>query len=223
MYKNSSPRERVLDRLLEGPATIDELAHWAGVVPVTMRGHVKALAEQGLVAGENERGRVGRPRQRFRLTDKARGLLPNRCAGLTAELLEGLQALAGSRGVEQLLDLAAARYAGKPLEGSLRERVQAAAGVLDQESGRACAEEEDDRFLIRDYHCPYGKVTAICRYHTQVVTRLVAAPVTLERSLARGDEHCVFAVQHVPLRTAAGVRTLSDGRVAPERRGIVVQ
>ncbi|MFI5266534.1 MAG: helix-turn-helix transcriptional regulator [Chloroflexota bacterium] len=227
MYRNSDARERVLRRLLErGPSTVEELARDLGVVPVTMRSHLTALQEQGLVAGADERGHVGRPRRRFSLTRQAEALLPSRAGGLSADLLDSLQTLAGGRGVDQLLDVAASRYVTRhaaQMAGcrNLQEHVAAATEVLDQESGLARWEEAGDRFLIRDFHCPYAELArerpAICGYHTQVVTRLLGATVTLERSIARGDAHCVFAVAQHPLQRPAAVRTLSDGRLAPER------
>lgn len=225
MYKNSGARERVLRRLLErGASTVDELADDIGVVPVTMRSHLAALQEQGLVEAEDERGHVGRPRRRYSLTLKARAALPTRTAAFAADLLDCLQALAGTRGVEQLLDVAASRYAtrhAREASGSLEQRVVAVTELLTDEGGLAQHEQQADEFLIHDFNCPYGAVAdereAVCRYHTQVVTRLVGAPVRLERSIPQGDLHCVFAVQRGPVRAPA-VRTLSDGRVAPARR-----
>ncbi|HEX6511272.1 MAG TPA: hypothetical protein VF157_03165, partial [Chloroflexota bacterium] len=224
MYKNSGAREKVLQRLLErGPSTVEELARDLGVVPVTMRSHLAALQRQALVDAEDERGRVGRPRRRYRLAREAEALQPNRSGGLAADVLDSLQALAGSRGVDQLLDVAASRCAARhshevPNGGTLEARVAAVTEILQHESGLARCEATDDRLLIRDFHCPYAELSRrrpdVCRYHTQVVTRLLAAPVTLEAAIARGDLQCVFAV---PRQAAAlsAVRTLSDGRVAP--------
>jgi predicted ArsR family transcriptional regulator len=226
MYKNSGTRQKVLARLLErGPSTVTDLSADLGVVPVTMRTHLQALQEQGLVCAQDERGHVGRPRRRYQLTAKARALLPNRTGALAASLLAGLQALTGSRGVDQLLDVAASRLAARhapDLAGkSLPDRVTAAEALLNEESGLASVEETGDRFLIRDYNCPYAELAIerpeICRYHTQVVTRLLGAPVTLERSIARGEPHCIFSVAKQPVQRPAAVRTLSDGRVAPRR------
>ncbi len=226
MYKNSGPRQTVLRRLLErGPSTVADLAGDLGVVQVTMRSHLAALQEQGLVAAEDERGRVGRPRRRYHLTPEAEALLPNRNAGLAADLLASLQALTGSRGVDQLLDVAASRYAGRHAAAAtgktLQQRVAAATELLEQEGGLARWELAEDQFLIRDFHCPYADLarerTDVCGYHTQVLTRLLGAPVTLERSIARGEPHCVFAVASRPVQPPAAVRTLSDGRLAPER------
>src|SRR5712692_8391555 len=137
MYRNSDARQRVLRRLLErGPSTVDDLARDLGVVSVTMRGHLAALQDQGLLASEDERGRVGRPRRRYRLTADAQALLPNRSGGLAADLLDSLQALTGGRGVDQLLDVAASREAGRhaaAISGkSLEERVPAVTQLLEQ-------------------------------------------------------------------------------------------
>ena len=225
MYKNSGARQHVLRRLLErGPSTADELARDLGVVPVTMRSHLAALGEQGLVTASEERGHVGRPRRRFELSAEARAQLPNHAGALAADLLDGLQALAGSRGVDQLLDVAASRCATRhaaALEGcaSLRDRVAAVAGILDGESGLATWEEAGDQWLIRDFHCPYAELARersdICRWHTQLVTRLLGAPASLERSIAQGASQCVFATAQRPLQRPSSVRTLSDGRLAP--------
>jgi predicted ArsR family transcriptional regulator len=224
MYRNSAARERVLRCLLErGPSTVDELARDLEVVPVTMRSHVNALQEQGLLAAQEERGRVGRPRRRYRLTPEAHRRLPSREGSFAAELLDSVRTLAGSRGVDQLLDVAASRhalrYADELAGRNLPERVARVAELLNEESGLARWEESAGRFLLREYHCPYGEAASdhpdVCRYHVQVVTRLTGAPVSLERSIARGDRHCVFAVS--PVRPPAAVRTLSDGREAPQR------
>lgn len=227
MYRNSGARERVLQRLLaRGPSTVDELARDLGVVPVTMRTHLAALERQRLVVSCDERGHVGRPRRRFALTADARAQLPNRAADLAADLLNGLQALAGSRGVDQLLDVAASRSAARhtaELHGqqTLRERVATVAAILGRESGLATWEEAGDRFLIRDFHCPFAGLATdradVCRFHTQVVTRLLGAPTLLERSIAQGEPQCVFATSQRPLQRPAEVRTLSDGRMAPVR------
>jgi predicted ArsR family transcriptional regulator len=229
MYKKSASRQRVLRRLLErGPSTVEELARDLGLVPVTMRSHLAALQDQGLVSAEDERGHVGRPRRRFGLTSQAEALLPNRAEGLSGDLLDGLRSLAGSRGLDQLLDVAAARYAAEHASSfagceSLQARVSVATELLDAEAGLACWEDAGDRYLIRDYHCPYGQLARerpeVCRYHTQALTRLLGAPVLLERSLAKGDRQCVFAVPRQPLRPPT-VRTLSDGRVAPQRTSL---
>ena len=226
MYKNSDARQRVLNRLLEGgPSTVADLASELGVVPVTMRSHLQALQEQGLVTSEDERGHVGRPRRRYRLSAEAHDRLPNRNGALAADFLAGLQALAGSRGVDQLLDVAAARAASRhapALSGRpFADRVAVAADILEKESGRAGWEDAGDRFVIRDYHCPYGELARqrpeVCRYHTQVVARLLGAQVSLEQSIVRGDAHCVFSVARQPVQPPIAVRTLSDGRLAPQR------
>jgi predicted ArsR family transcriptional regulator len=224
MYKNSDARERVLLELKRrGCATVADLARDLGVVPVTMRAHLKALQSQGLVAASDERGRVGRPRQRFSLTAAAHERFPNQVAGLAAGLLAAVQNVAGQRGVDQVLDLAAARCAAAyaPLPGSLAERVAAAADVLREESGLAGWQPAEGGFVLHDLHCPYWQLSAarddVCRYHTQVVTRLVGAHVELERSIAHGANRCEFRVSERHAGRSVGVRTLSDGRLAPDR------
>jgi len=224
MYKNSDARERVLLELKRrSSATVAQLARDLGVVPVTMRAHLKALQEQGLVTAEDERGRVGRPRRRFSLTAAAHDRFPSRASGLAADLLAALQNVAGQRGVYQVLDLAAARCAAaRPVTtGALAERVAAATDVLREESGLAEWQPAEGGFVVRDLHCPYWQLAAVrddvCHYHTQVLTRLVGAPVVLECSIAHGASHCCFRITERGSGPPVGVRTLSDGRLAPDR------
>jgi DeoR family transcriptional regulator, suf operon transcriptional repressor len=225
MYKNSDARDRVLHRVrVRGSATVDELACDLGVVPVTMRTHLAALEAQGLLQSTDERGHVGRPRRRYRLTDKANAALPHGYAGLTADLLDALQSLAGKRGVDQLWDVAAARHAARHSASvagaTLADRVAAVARVLQDESGLADWRQDGDRFVMRDLHCPYAALASerseVCRYHVQVLTRLLGEPVMLEQSIASGQSHCDFVVSSRPVQRPSAVRTMSDGRPRPE-------
>jgi DeoR family suf operon transcriptional repressor len=225
MYRNSGARERVVERLRErGPSTVDELSRDLGLVPVTTRSHLAALEAQGLVVWSEDRGRVGRPRRRYSLTAKADALLPHAYATFAADVLDSLRSLAGKRGVDQLLDMAAARQAARQAGGvagrALPARVAAVADALRAEGGAADWRQEPDRFVIRDLHCPYAELVSerpeMCRYHLQVLTRLLGEPVTLARSIANGEPWCDFVVPPHPGQRASGVRTLSDGRPGPD-------
>ncbi|MHB8618051.1 MAG: helix-turn-helix transcriptional regulator [Chloroflexota bacterium] len=227
MHVHSPTRQRVARLLkLRGPSSAAEVARELHLVPVTARGHLLALAGEGLVTATDERGRVGRPRRLYSLSERGEALFPNRYPGLAADVLESLLALAGRRVLDQVLDAAAARYAAShqaPPAGSLAEKVGLAAGVLEAESGIVSWESQPGGFAIRDFNCPYEQLARhhapeVCRYHVQVVSKLVGEEVSLDRSLARGDRCCLFSVHDTKQRRAAGVRVLSDGREAPNPR-----
>ncbi len=141
MYKNSDARERVLALAQQRRVvSVDEVAAELAIVPVTARSHLNALTQQGLLKTALDRGHVGRPRLRFSPTEKAEQLLPNRYAALAVDLIASLAALAGQRGLEQVLDAAAATYATANqhlVGGALAARVPAVTRILEQESGEA--------------------------------------------------------------------------------------
>jgi predicted ArsR family transcriptional regulator len=202
-------------------ATIQQLADVLGIVPVTVRSHVAALEAQGLVSAEDIRGRVGRPARCYVATDRARQRHGSRSGELVAELLRALESLAGNRGVDQLLDLAATRRTSENGVGphaKLEERISTATQFLTDEGGDATCSESNSRRVIQDHRCPYLDAAlatpAICRFHTQVVTRLLGAPAVLERAIARGDAVCEFVIRPAEPRMV-DVRRLSDGRPAP--------
>ena len=223
MYKNSEARERVLVFVRRhGSASVAELGWALGIVPVTAREHLKGLAAQGLLRSEAERGALGRPHLRFRLTAQAEGLLPQRYAGLASDVIGSVVALAGAHGLDRVLDAAAAKYASDhapaPDCATLGDRVAHAAGVLRGESGEAHLETHGGGYGISTSLCPYAAVArqfnSVCRYHLQVVSKLCRAEVTLEEALPRGQDRCLFAVtEHA--RRPLGVRLVSDGRQKP--------
>jgi len=66
-----STRERILQSLLSHPnSTINDLAEAVGISPISVRHHLTSLQAENLVAAEEERHGVGRPRLVYILTEK---------------------------------------------------------------------------------------------------------------------------------------------------------
>ena len=72
------PADRILHVLkTRGPLSTAELAVVLGVSGEATRQQMARLEADGLVRGERESGTVGRPRQRWSLTDRAQGRFPD--------------------------------------------------------------------------------------------------------------------------------------------------
>ncbi|RME06488.1 MAG: winged helix-turn-helix transcriptional regulator, partial [Anaerolineae bacterium] len=88
----SSTRDKVLRTLLTRQrCTINELAEAVGINPISVRHHVNKLEASGLVASEEERHGVGRPRLVYFLTEKGMEQFPSRYLRLTIRLLNQLK------------------------------------------------------------------------------------------------------------------------------------
>ncbi|HEX2994159.1 MAG TPA: winged helix-turn-helix transcriptional regulator, partial [Anaerolineales bacterium] len=62
-------KDKILQALLRKPKiTINELAEAVGINPISVRHHLTNLQMEGLIAAEEERHGVGRPRLVYALT-----------------------------------------------------------------------------------------------------------------------------------------------------------
>ena len=98
-----STRQKVLQTLLkEHRCSIVELADAVEINPISVRHHIAKLQADGLVASDEERHGVGRPRQVFYLTELGLEEFPTRYLRLTIRLLEQLKRNLPPKMVDQL-------------------------------------------------------------------------------------------------------------------------
>src|SRR5690348_7810441 len=87
-----STRDRILQTLLRHPrSTINELADAVGINPISVRHHLTNLQVEALVAAEEERHGVGRPRLVYFLTEDGLEKFPTRYLRLTTRLLSQMK------------------------------------------------------------------------------------------------------------------------------------
>ena len=66
-----STKDKILQTLLRKPKiTINELAEAVGINPISVRHHLTNLQMEGLIAADEERHGVGRPRLVYSLTER---------------------------------------------------------------------------------------------------------------------------------------------------------
>jgi predicted ArsR family transcriptional regulator len=167
-------RLRVLERLADGPASVSELAEAAGAHENTVRVHVGALEDAGLIASEpRPAAGPGRPGIQYRLTASGERL-DNDFMGL-AELLASAVGRAGlSR--EQLRDIGRdwGRYlVGRPGQYPLRERAPEILRGLGYQ-----ADVDDDAVRLTGCPCPLiasDRPDLICELVTGVLEGVLGA------------------------------------------------
>ena len=87
-----STRERILQTLLNHPrSTINDLAEAVGINAISVRHHLTSLQADNLVAADEERHGVGRPRLVYSLTEKGLERFPTRYLRLTNRLLDQMK------------------------------------------------------------------------------------------------------------------------------------
>jgi predicted ArsR family transcriptional regulator len=197
-------RRQILNILKHrGKATVDELAGEIKLSSVTVRAHLAILEREGLVGFEEVRGAVGRPFYAYSLTEKAEELFPNSYSLLANYLLDGIADEGGSEAVSRRFRDTAERIAADRaarLEGkSLPERVEAAAQTLDDLGSMASWQEEDGRFYVHQYNCPYIQVArrwdCACDLDLGLVAKMVeSAEVERVGRLVEGNSCCTYVI-----------------------------
>src|SRR5262249_19139505 len=102
---NDPRRRRAILELLKwhGPHDAQTLAGGVGVSAMAVRQHLYGLADEKLVASEEEARPMGRPAKLWRLTPAADELFPNAHADLTVSLIGSVRQAFGEGGIERLI------------------------------------------------------------------------------------------------------------------------
>jgi predicted ArsR family transcriptional regulator len=197
-----STRGRIVTLLRRSGRTVEELARAVDLTDNGVRGHLAVLERDGVV---RQRGTVrrgsggGKPAYVYELTAEAEALFSKAYEPALGALLEVLAERLGPEGSEALLRSAGSRLAeGRtvPTDGA-RERLEAAAGALNELGGLAELEEQDGTLVIRGYSCPLAAVTPdhpeVCRMAEALVTEVAGVPVH-ERCDRSERPRCYFEV-----------------------------
>lgn len=199
-------RQQILDHLYRrGRGTVRDLSSMLKLTATGVRQHLTVLERDGLVAAQEERGRVGRPAHVYRLTEGGERLFPRNYDTLANLLLEEVRAMAGADALQRLLRRVSARmaerYADRTEGHTLAERVEVAASVLREQGCVAEMERHGDEYLIRQCTCPYPNVArqhrSVCALEVDFVRRMTGADARLTSSLLRGDDACTYRIRAV--------------------------
>ncbi len=206
-----SMQDRSADRLLyalkaQGPQTAARLAARLDVTAVAVRQLLARLANDSLVAFDDRRESVGRPKRYWRLTDAGHARFPDNHAGLTADLLAAVPALFGADGLERLIAhreaaiLAQYRKATASA-ATLAERARRLARLRSAEGYMAEIKRESrDSLLLIENHCPIcvaaKQCQGFCRSELALFRRVLGPDVSVERleHIVHGARRCVYRI-----------------------------
>jgi len=189
-----------------GPATLADLRAEVPLTPATLREHLAALADQGLVRRHGTRrggsGRRGRPEVVWALAATAEELFPQREGKVLREMVAWLDA----HGAAPLL----ARYFAARVDarrGPAKARVRTLSGFRRvAEVARMLSEEgylteavrrPGGQVALRIYHCPVKDLVAAtdlpCRTELGLVRELLGGKMVRIEHAAHRQGTCTFA------------------------------
>jgi predicted ArsR family transcriptional regulator len=207
------PSERSQDRILfhlksRGPQTAADVAARFGMTAAGARQHLLKLLDDGLVESADSREGRGRPKKRWRLTERGHARFPDRHSELTLELLKSTRELFGERGLEKLIRhrerTSLATYRERIGEKrSLRRKLAALADIRSLEGYMASVADDPDRrgsFLFIENHCPICAAAAacqgLCRSELAIFRAVLGDDVSIERTdhILAGARRCAYRV-----------------------------
>ena len=193
-----------------GDASIGELARHLEVSEVATRRHVGVLESEGLVLAQTVRQGRGRPAARYRLTDRAQRLFPQRYDRFAAEVMEFLADEHGRDGLQAFLRWRLEREVAGLKDAvtaeDLHGRLQQLAEALSDAGFEASVVEDGDGFTLTQEHCAIADVAArhpeVCHYEAAAFAQVLGGDMRLSRreTLAAGGTACVCRVSR---RTSA--------------------
>ncbi|HLG50375.1 MAG TPA: winged helix-turn-helix transcriptional regulator [Chloroflexota bacterium] len=201
-------RRAILDLLKRhGRATLDQLAREIGVVPMTIRAHLAILERDGLVEYHQERGKVGRPRFVYCLTQQAQEHFPKSYEALCNRVLDAVTSPSCAVAPAVLAERIAESWASERLDRvsgkSLRERVHIVAAIRTEEGAMASATETPDgSMIIQQWHCPASCVArrhpdVVCAAEMSYIQRLLGVPIERVSWRLEGADTCSYRIPSV--------------------------
>ena len=199
-----STKDRILQTLLRKPRiTINEIAEAVGINAISVRHHLSNLEKEGLIASEEERHGVGRPRLVYSLTEDGMERFPTKYLRLTTRLLaqmkETMPAPAVAQLFNQVAEEMASDYADQVKDMSMEERLEFIKDLLAQEGFTVEWEKKGGEYQIHEISCPYYQIgiahPEVCTVDQTLISKMLAVPANKVQCILNGGSHCTYVVQ----------------------------
>lgn len=204
-----STKDRILQTLLRKPKlTINDLAEAVGINAISVRHHLSNLEKEGLIAADEERHGVGRPRLVYSLTEDGMERFPTKYLRLTTRLLAQMKETMPGPMVAQLFNQVAEdlanQYAADIKGLNMEERLDFVKELLAQEGFTVEWELKDGQYEIHEISCPYYQIGVahpeVCTVDQTLISKMLAVPANKVQCILNGGAHCTYVVQSVPVK-----------------------
>jgi len=204
-----STKDRILQTLLRKPKiTINDLAEAVGINPISVRHHLTNLQMEGLIAADEERHGVGRPRLVYSLTEDGMESFPTKYFRLTTRLLTQMKdSMPGpvvANLFSQIAEGMANEYSDQMNGLSMEERLDFVKEMLAQEGFTVEWEKKGDDYQIHEISCPYYQIgiahPEVCTVDQTLISKMLALPASKVQCILDGGTHCTYVVHPVALK-----------------------
>lgn len=200
---NKSTRDRVLETLLTHQSlTINEIADFVGINPISVRHHITRLEADGLVTSSEERYGVGRPRRCYFLTENGREQFPTSYLKLTHRLLEQLKEKASPTLVNNLFSGIAedmiTEYKTDLPNLTIEGKLDLISKLLTEEGFQVNWQKQGDNYYLHELNCPYLHIgrdhPEVCYVDQTLISSILNLQVDKVKCMLNGDQLCTYII-----------------------------
>jgi DeoR family suf operon transcriptional repressor len=204
-----STKDKILQTLLRRPKiTINDLAEAVGINPISVRHHLTNLQMEGLIAADEERHGVGRPRLVYSLTEDGMEKFPTKYFRLTTRLLTQMKdSMPGpvvANLFSQIAEEMANEYSDHMMGLSMEERLEVVKELLAQEGFTVEWEKKGSEYQIHEISCPYYQIGVahpeVCTVDQTLISKMLALPANKVECILDGGTHCTYVVQTAAIK-----------------------
>lgn len=205
-----STKDKILQTLLRKPKiTINDIAEAVEINPISVRHHLSNLEKEGLIAADEERHGVGRPRLVYSLTEDGMERFPTKYLRLTTRLLtqmkESMPAPVVAKLFNQIAEDLANEYSSQIKGMSMEERLEFMKTMLAQEGFTVEWEKKESEYQIHEISCPYYQIGVahpeVCTVDQILISKMLALPASKVQCILDGSAHCTYVVNPVGVKT----------------------
>ena len=184
----------------DGPLGVVELAEAVEVTPTAIRQRLSRLLAQDLIERDVERCGRGRPRHRYRLTNKGLRLTGSNFTDLALALWSQLGTIENeeirSELVGRVVKALAEGYAKEVRGVTVSERMRSLAGLLTRRRVPFSVDGPPMEPVLTAHACPYPDLAeadpSICDLERMLFSELLGEEVQLKQSHEGGRTRCQF-------------------------------
>ena len=189
-----------------GPQSADALARRLKVTVVAARQQLGRLLEKGLVAFEDRREGVGRPKRVWSLSEAGHARFPDSHAAMTVDLIQAIGTAFGAEGLDRVIAererVTRRTYAERVQPGrSLAERTKLLAEQRAEEGYMAEVKRQPDgSLLLIENHCPICVAAracqGFCRSELNLFREVLGPDAKVEREehILAGARRCAYRI-----------------------------
>ena len=193
-------RGKIIELLRRSDLTANEIAARLELTHNAVRGHLSALQHEGLIREGGSRRSGTRPAVVYALVPEAEAVFSRAYVPFVAHLVRILQERLDQKELDEVMRLVGRGLATDwpRVHGDLRQRVDAAASLLEELGAVNEVERQNGGFLIRGYGCLLSQAVhrrpEVCRAMESLIAELVDGPVRECCQRDGGRPQCCFEI-----------------------------